>query len=163
MPPPPLTTAVSHNYAVFFCDSVNYHRDSSRCFLHSNCIVCFNYSCMHHSSWTLRPLLCILLFSPPKLHSVPSMLFIWGGAAVIKKGYLDPSTSSLSQEAGYSFPLCGQWTSCRIDKKTSCTVTITYVHFVYAELLFSGYIFNSFFFFFFVQIVKTSPSCARKL
>lgn len=115
--PPPLTTAVSHNYAVFFCDSVNYHRDSSRCFLHSNCIVCFNYSCMHHSSWTLRPLLCILLFSPPKLHSVPSMLFIWGGAAVIKKGYLDPSTSSLSQEAGYSFPLCGQWTSCRIDKK----------------------------------------------
>lgn len=80
-------------------------------------IVCFNYSCMHHSSWTLRPLLCILLFSPPKLHSVPSMLFIWGGAAVIKKGYLDPSTSSLSQEAGYSFPLCGQWTSCRIDKK----------------------------------------------
>lgn len=100
-----------------FCDSVNYHRDSSRCFLHSNCIVCFNYSCMHHSSWTLRPLLCILLFSPPKLHSVPSMLFIWGGAAVIKKGYLDPSTSSLSQEAGYSFPLCGQWTSCCIDKK----------------------------------------------
>lgn len=115
--PPPLTTAVSHNYAVFFCDSVNYHRDSSRCFLHSNCIVCFNYSCMHHSSWTLRPLLCILLFSPPKPHSVPSMLFIWGRAAVIKKGYLDPSTSSLSQEAGYSFPLCGQWTSCRIDKK----------------------------------------------
>lgn len=114
--PPPLTTAVSHNYAVFFA-TLNYHRESSRCFLHSNCIVCFNYSCMHHSSWTLRPLLCILLFSPPKLHSVPSMLFIWGGAAVIKKGYLDPSTSSLSQEAGYSFPLCGQWTSCRIDKK----------------------------------------------
>lgn len=35
-------------------------------------------------------------------------------------------------------------------QKTSCTVTITYVHFVYAELLFSGYIFNSFFFFFFL-------------